>query len=157
MEITCVSVGKVSNPWLRQGIDIFESRISKYIKFSSVIVPDLKNSKNLSKESIKEEEGKAILNLLNSSDYVVLLDEKGKEFTSKEFAFWIQKQMNTGKKRILLVIGGPFGFSETVYFRADFKIALSKMTFPHEMAKLILTEQIYRCMTILKGEPYHHD
>lgn len=152
-----VSVGKISSSWIQEGINLFESRIGKYIKFSSIIIPDIRNSKSLSKENIKEEEGKAILNNIQSSDLMVLLDEKGKEFTSREFSDWIQKQMNSGRKRLMLVIGGPFGFSNDVYNRADYKIALSKMTFTHEMAKLILSEQIYRVMTILKGEPYHHD
>lgn len=152
-----VSVGKISSSWIQEGINLFESRIGKYIKFSSIIIPDIRNSKSLSKENIKEEEGKAILNNIQSSDLMVLLDEKGKEFTSREFSDWIQKQMNSGRKRLMLVIGGPFGFSNDVYNRADYKIALSKMTFTHEMAKLILSEQIYRAMTILKGEPYHHD
>ena len=157
MEICVLSVGKISSPGIMQGLELFESRIKKYIKFSTLIIPDIKNTKSLSKENIKEEEGKAILNNLQSSDFVVLMDERGKEFTSREFAEWIQKQMNSGKKRLVIIIGGPFGFSENVYTRADFKIALSKMTFTHEMAKLVLTEQIYRSMTILKGEPYHHD
>lgn len=157
MEICVLSVGKISSPWIMQGLELFESRIKKYIKFSTLIIPDIKNTKSLSKENIKEEEGKAILNNLQSSDFVVLMDERGKEFTSREFAEWIQKQMNSGKKRLVIIIGGPFGFSENVYTRTDFKIALSKMTFTHEMAKLVLTEQIYRSMTILKGEPYHHD
>lgn len=152
-----VSVGKISSSWIQEGINLFESRIGKYIKFSSIIIPDIRNSKSLSKENIKEEEGKAILNNIQSSDLMVLLDEKGKEFTSREFSDWIQKQMNSGRKRLMLVIGGPFGFSNDVYKRADYKIALSKMTFTHEMAKLILSEQLYRAMTILKGEPYHHD
>lgn len=157
MEICVLSVGKISSPWIMQGLELFESRIKKYIKFSTLIIPDIKNTKSLSKENIKEEEGKAILNNLQSSDFVVLMDERGKEFTSREFAEWFQKQMNSGKKRLVIIIGGPFGFSENVYTRTDFKIALSKMTFTHEMAKLVLTEQIYRSMTILKGEPYHHD
>lgn len=152
-----VGVGKISSSWIQEGINLFESRIGKYIKFSSIIIPDIRNSKSLSKENIKEEEGKAILNNIQSSDLMVLLDEKGKEFTSREFSDWIQKQMNSGRKRLMLVIGGPFGFANDVYNRADYKIALSKMTFTHEMAKLILSEQIYRVMTILKGEPYHHD
>lgn len=157
MELCVVSVGKISSSWIQEGINLFESRIGKYIKFSSIIIPDIRNSKSLSKENIKEEEGKVILNNIQSSDLMVLLDEKGKEFTSREFSNWIQKQMNSGRKRLMLVIGGPFGFSNDVYNRADYKIALSKMTFTHEMAKLILSEQIYRAMTILKGEPYHHD
>lgn len=157
MEVSVISVGKISSEWINAGISMYESRISRYIKYSPVIVPDLKNAKTLSKENIKEDEGKLILNELSQSDFVVILDEKGKEFNSREFAEWIQKQMNTGMKRLIFVIGGPYGFSNKVYERANSKIALSKFTFTHELAKLVLTEQIYRAFTILKNEPYHHD
>ena len=157
MEICVLSVGKISTSWIKDGIELFESRIGKYIKFSVITVPDIKNAKNLSKESLKEEEGKFIMSNIIQSDYVVLMDEGGKELTSRDFASWIQKQMNSGRKRLVIIIGGPFGFSQDIYQRADFKVALSKMTFTHEMAKLILSEQLYRAMTILKGEPYHHD
>ena len=157
MEITVLSIGKVASRWIKDGVEIFEDRIGKYIKYSSLTIPDVKISKALSKENIKEEEGKLIIQNVSPSDFVVLMDEKGQEFTSKEFAGWIQKQMNAARKRIVFVLGGPFGFSNAVYSRADYKIALSKMTFTHEMAKLILSEQIYRGLTILKGEPYHHE
>ena len=157
MEICILSVGKISSQWIQEGISLFESRLGKYTKYTAIIVPDIKNAKSLSKESLKEEEGKLILQQFQPSDFIVLMDEKGKEFTSRDFSEWLQKQMNSGRKRLVIVIGGPYGFSEAVYSRADYKIALSKMTFTHEMAKLILTEQIYRGMTILKGEPYHHD
>lgn len=157
MEISLISIGKVSSTWIQEGISIFESRINKYIKFSLKVLPDIKNSKSLSKNDIKAEEGRQIIENIQTSDLVVLMDERGKEFTSRELSEWFQKQMNTGRKRIVLIIGGPYGFSEEVYKRSDVKIALSKMTFTHEMAKLILVEQIYRSMTILRGEPYHHD
>ena len=147
----------MSSTWIQEGISIFESRINKYIKFSLKVLPDIKNSKSLSKNDIKAEEGRQIIENIQTSDLVVLMDERGKEFTSRELSEWFQKQMNTGRKRIVLIIGGPYGFSEEVYKRSDVKIALSKMTFTHEMAKLILVEQIYRSMTILRGEPYHHD
>ncbi|MCH5227482.1 MAG: 23S rRNA (pseudouridine(1915)-N(3))-methyltransferase RlmH [Muribaculaceae bacterium] len=157
MEITVISVGKINSSWIQEGIQLFESRIKRYIKYSPIIIPDIRNSKSLSKETIKEEEGKLIMENLASSDIVVIMDEKGKEFTSRDFSEWIQKQMVGGRKRLVLVIGGPYGFSKAVADKADYKISLSKMTFTHEMAKLILTEQIYRAMTILRGEPYHHD
>ena len=157
MEICVLSVGKISNPWIKKGIEEFMTRLSNYIKLNSIVIPDIKNSKSLSVDKIKEEEGKSLLNCLSPSDIVVLMDEKGKELTSRGFSEWIQKQMNTGRKRLIIIIGGPFGFSQDVYSRADSLISLSKMTFTHEMAKLILTEQIYRAMTILRGEPYHHD
>ena len=152
-----MSIGKINSPWIAQGLNIFESRIKKYVNFSPIVIPDIKNAKSLSMESIKEEEGKLILSNLSQSDLVVIMDEKGSEFTSRQFADWMQKQMNSGRKRMMFIIGGPFGFSKSVYYRSDFKIALSKMTLTHEMAKLVLTEQIYRSLTILRGEPYHHD
>lgn len=157
MEICLLSVGKISSSWIAEGIKLFEKRLEKYVKLSSLMIPDIKNSKNLTKENIKIEEGKAILEALLPSDYVVLLDEKGKEHTSRGLSEWIQKQMNTGRKRLVLIIGGPYGFSDQVYSRCDTKIALSQLTLTHEMAKLVITEQLYRSMTILKGEPYHHD
>ena len=157
MEICILSVGKISNPWIQEGIKQFEARIVNYIKFSNIIIPDIKNARSLTIDKIKEEEGKLILNNILPSDIIVLMDEKGKEFTSRGFSDWIQKKMNTGRKRLVIIIGGPYGFSQEVCSKVESLIALSKMTFTHEMAKLILTEQIYRSMTILRGEPYHHD
>lgn len=157
MEVCIISVGNISSDWIQKGVKIFESRLSNYIKYSESIVPDIKNPKSLSREKIQIEEGKQILSRLLPSDFVVLLDEKGKEFTSRGFSEWLQKQMNSGRKRLVLIIGGPYGFSPQIYERADIKIALSQMTFTHEMAKLLLTEQLYRALTILRGEPYHHD
>ena len=157
MDICLLSVGKISSKWIQDGIEVFEARIGRYINFIPFVLPDIKNAKSLSTDKIKEEEGKIILSNINPSDFVILLDERGKEFSSREFSNWIQKQMNSGRKRLVLLIGGPFGFSKDIYERADSLIALSKMTFTHEMAKLLITEQIYRALTILKGEPYHHD
>ncbi|MCH5222503.1 MAG: 23S rRNA (pseudouridine(1915)-N(3))-methyltransferase RlmH [Muribaculaceae bacterium] len=157
MDIVLLSIGKVSSSWIKEGISLFESRIEKYLKFVNKELPDIKNGKSLAIDKIKELEGKILISEFCSSDIVVLLDEKGKEFSSRDFSVWVQKQLSTGKKRLIFVIGGPYGFSEEVYKKADFKISLSKMTFTHEMAKLFFTEQIYRAMTILKGEPYHHD
>ena len=157
MEICVMNIGKIASPWIQNGINIFTERIGKYVKYSSIVLPDIKNAKSLSKETIKEEEGKTITANLSSSDFVVLMDERGKEFTSRGFADWIQKQMNSGRKRLVFIIGGPFGLSQEVYSKANSKIALSQMTLTHEMAKLMLSEQLYRAMTILKGEPYHHD
>lgn len=157
MEITILSVGKVASPWIAKGIEEFEKRLSRYIKFSSKLIPDIRNSKALTKDLIKIEEGKNLLTEINPSDFVILLDERGKEFSSQSFSHWIEKQLSSGKKRIVFVIGGPFGFSEAIYQRSDSQLSLSKMTFTHEMAKLFFTEQIYRAFTILNNEPYHHD
>ena len=157
MEFTLISIGKINTSWILAGIAEFEKRLSKYIRFSPKIIPDLKKAKSLSLKQIKEEEGKNLVNEMNPSDFVVLLDERGREFSSGDFANWLEKQLATGFKRILFIIGGPYGFSDEVYKRADAKIALSKMTFTHEMAKLFFTEQIYRAFTILNNEPYHHE
>ena len=157
MELSILSVGKISTKWIKEGIEEFEQRIKKYVKFNSVIIPDIRSAKSTPLSRIKEEEGKLILNETTSSDLKVLLDEKGIEMSSVEFAKWLEKQMATGKKKLVMVIGGPYGFSHDVYASADYKISLSKMTFTHEMAKLFLTEQIYRAMTILRNEPYHHE
>ena len=157
MQITLLSIGKITSKWILEGINEYEKRLENYIKFETIIIPDIKNAKNLTKDKIKIAEGKEIIRQLNSSDLVVISDEKGKEFTSVEFSSWIEKQIGTGKKRIVFIIGGPYGFSNEVYERGNYKIALSKMTLTHEMAKLILTEQLYRAFTILKGEPYHHE
>ena len=115
MEICILSVGKISASWIKQGIDQYESRILKYIKFTQWVIPDIKSSKSLSKETIKEEEGKLLLNNITSSDFVVIMDEKGIELTSRSFSEWIQKQMNSGRKRLVFVIGGPYGFSNEIY------------------------------------------
>lgn len=155
MDIILLSIGKISFKWIQQGIDEYEKRIKRYLPFTAKILPDIRKG-SLSPSSQKEEEGKLILKELSGSDMVILLDERGQEFSSVEFAGKIDKIMLSGRKRLIFIIGGPYGFSENVYQRADFLIALSKMTFTHEMAKLILTEQLYRAMTILKGEPYHH-
>lgn len=157
MEICILNIGKTGAEWTQKGIETYVARLVRYCKFSMLSLPDIKNAKTLSKDMIKEEEGKLIIGSVSSSDFVVLLDEKGREFNSHEFADWMQKQMNTGRKRLVMVIGGPYGFSSSVYNRADAKIALSRMTFTHEMARLLLLEQVYRGFTILRGEPYHHD
>ena len=157
MEFILLSVGKVTTPWIISGLTDFEKRLSKYVRFSAKMLPDVRSSKTKSKDVIKAEEGKSILSEISQADYVVILDEKGLEFTSAAFSKWIEKQMVSGKKRLIFIIGGPYGFSDEVYRRADSKLSLSKMTFTHEMAKLFFTEQLYRAFTILNNEPYHHD
>lgn len=155
MEILLLSIGKVNSSWIKEGIEDYKKRLGKYIKFSSKSLPDIK--KNLTQSQIKEEEGKQFLREITSADHIVLLDERGDEMTSKGFSLWIEKMLQTGKKRIVFLIGGPYGFSEEIYQRQNSMLALSKMTFTHEMANLFFTEQIYRAFTIMRGEPYHHD
>ncbi len=156
MKTELILVGKTVNKHFNAGINDYVERIGHYMPFSIITIPELKNTKNLSESQQKEREGELILKQIQSTDTVVLLDEHGKEFRSIEFADWIQKKQNTAR-RLIFVIGGPYGFSNDVYERANEKISLSKMTFSHQMVRLIFTEQIYRACTIIKGEPYHHE
>ncbi|MDE6006534.1 MAG: 23S rRNA (pseudouridine(1915)-N(3))-methyltransferase RlmH [Muribaculaceae bacterium] len=155
MEIALMTIGKTSIPFVKSGIEEYNKRLKRYINFSIIELPDLK-AKVSSELQQKQKEGELILDKTSSSDYMVLLDENGKEYTSMEFAGYLEKLMILGKKRIVFVVGGPYGFSEAVYTRADTKLSLSRMTFNHEMVRLFFIEQIYRGMTILRGEPYHH-
>ena len=157
MKITLAVVGKISGGYLKQGIDDYTNRLSHYLPFNIQYIADAKSTKNLTEAQQKKQESKNILAAIDKSDYVVLLDEHGKEFTSMEFSRYIDKKMTTVSKRLVFVVGGPDGVDEDVYARANEKISLSKMTFSHEMIRLIFTEQLYRAMTILNGEPYHHE
>lgn len=157
MKIKLLVIGKTDDKHLLQLISTYQNRLKHYIKFELEIIPDIKNVKNLSELQQKEKEGELILQKLQSSDQLILLDEKGKEFRSVEFANWLQKKMNSGIKQLVLVIGGPYGFSDTVYKKASGKISLSKMTFSHQMVRLFVVEQLYRGFSILRNEPYHHE
>ena len=156
MTIKLLTVGKTDDLSLRKLVENYQARLQHYNKFDTEIIPDLKKVKNLSVEQQKTAEGKIILEKLAASDFVVLLDESGKQFSSEVFAEYLQKQLNTGMKQLVFIIGGPFGFSEEVYSRANAKLSLSKMTFSHQMVRLFFVEQLYRAFTILKNEPYHH-
>lgn len=157
MKIKLLAIGKTDNKQLIQLIDEYQNRLKHYVKFELDIINDIKNAKNLSEDQQKEKEGELILNRLQNTDQLVLLDDKGKQFTSIEFSKYLQKKMNSGIKQLVLVIGGPYGFSDTVYQKAQGKISLSKMTFSHQMIRLFIVEQIYRGFTILRNEPYHHE
>ena len=156
MKICLLVIGKTDEAYLQSGIELFLKRIPHYISFEMKAIPDIKNSKNLSEEQQKEKEGELILQQIGTSDELFLLDEQGMEVSSVEFARFLEKKMISGIKRLVFVIGGPYGFSGSVYSRAIGKVSLSKMTFSHQMVRLIFLEQLYRAMTILKGEPYHH-
>lgn len=156
MTVKLLAVGKTDDADLRKLIDIYVKRLGFYTKFELEIVPDLKKVKNLDENQQKQKEGEIILSKIQNSDYLVLLDENGKQFSSEAFAEYIQKRFNSGMKQLIFVIGGPYGFSPEVYERAQAKISLSKMTFSHQMVRLFFTEQLYRAFTILKNEPYHH-
>lgn len=157
MKIKLLTVGKTTNPNLVTLQDEYQNRLKFYIPFEMLVIPELKNTKNLSIAEQQEKEADLILKQLETSDEVVLLDDKGKQFTSMGFSEYISKKMLASHKRMVFVVGGPYGFSERVYNRANGKVSLSAMTFSHQMIRLIFVEQLYRAMTILKGEPYHHE
>jgi len=157
MKIKLLAIGKTDDKNLMSLIQTYEQRLKHYLKFELYIIPDIRNSKNLSRHQQKEREGEMILKEIKTIDQLILLDEKGKEFRSIEFSKFLQKKMNSGIKELVFVIGGPYGFSDKVYQRANGKVSFSKMTFSHQMIRLFVAEQIYRAFTILKNEPYHHE
>jgi 23S rRNA (pseudouridine1915-N3)-methyltransferase len=156
MNIRLLAIGKTDNKDLQSLIDDYTKRLSFYIKFDLEIIPDIKNVKNLSEAQQKEKEGELILAKIGPTDQLILLDENGKTFSSVGFSDYLQKKMNAGIKTLVFVIGGPYGFSETVYQKAQGKVSLSEMTFSHQMVRLFVIEQLYRGFTILRNEPYHH-
>lgn len=157
MDIELMTVGKTGIPFVQAGIDEYVKRLRHYVPYKITPLPDVKKSASLTAQRQKEAEGEIILSKLQASDFVVLLDERGREFSSVEFSVFLEKQMSSGRRRLVFVVGGPYGFSQAVYDRADTKVSLSRMTFNHEMVRLFFTEQVYRAMTILRGEPYHHE
>ncbi|MEZ4857880.1 MAG: 23S rRNA (pseudouridine(1915)-N(3))-methyltransferase RlmH [Flavobacteriaceae bacterium] len=156
MKITLLAIGKTDNKNLENLIDDYTKRLSHYVGFTLEIIPDIKNAKNLSEAQQKIAEGNEIIKRLTTTDTLVLLDEKGKHHTSEAFANYLQKKMNSGLKNLVFAIGGPYGFSEEVYEKAQGKLSLSAMTFSHQMIRLFFIEQLYRGFTILRNEPYHH-
>ena len=156
MKTLLILVGKTTDRHFQAGINDYVGRIAHYMPFELVTIPELKNTKNLTEQQQKTAEGELILKLLHPQDTVVLLDEHGREQRSIEFARWLEQKRNTAR-RLVFVIGGPYGFSDEVYARASEQLSLSKMTFSHQMIRLIFTEQLYRAMTIIKNEPYHHE
>ena len=157
MKFELAVIGKTTIGYLKQGIDEYIKRLKHYVSFENKYIDDIKNTKNISEDQQKRTEGTKILSLLDKSDFVVLLDEHGKEYTSIQYSSYIQKRLLSGVKKVVFVIGGPYGFSQEVYDRANDKISFSKMTFNHEMIRLIFTEQLYRAYTIINHEPYPHE
>ena len=157
MKITLLVVGRTVDKNIIAAIDDYTGRVKHFAPFDIEIIPELKNARKLSEAQQKKAEGESILRLLQTSDFVTLLDERGTQPTSEEFADWVQKRMASGCKRLVFIIGGPYGFSEEVYARANGKIALSKMTFSHQIVRAIFAEQLYRSLTIINNEPYHHN
>ncbi|WP_378187748.1 23S rRNA (pseudouridine(1915)-N(3))-methyltransferase RlmH [Aquimarina sp. W85] len=156
MQIKILAIGKTDDTALNQLISEYIKRLGFYVKFSLEIIPDLKKVKNLSETQQKDKEGLLLLDKVTSSDTLILLDEGGKSYSSIAFSGYLQKHMNSGIKQLVFIIGGPYGFSNAIYERANGKLSLSKMTFSHQMIRLFFIEQIYRAFTILKNEPYHH-
>ncbi|RNC79825.1 MAG: 23S rRNA (pseudouridine(1915)-N(3))-methyltransferase RlmH [Winogradskyella sp.] len=156
MQINLIAIGKTDNRALQSLIEDYKKRLGFYIKFNFEVIPDLKNSKHLSEAQQKDKEGDLILSKTQNSDVLILLDENGKQYDSVAFSSYLQKHMNSGIKNLVFVIGGPYGFSKSVYQRANGKLSLSKMTFSHQMVRLFFIEQLYRGFTILRNEPYHH-
>ena len=157
MKICLLTVGKTDIGWVREGLETYSSRLSHYVPFSVCEIPELKNTSALTRTQIKEREGELILKAIKPTDRVILLDERGKEYRSVDFAEEIRRLSLAGGKDIVFVIGGAYGFSEAVYARSVGKISLSRMTFSHQMVRTIFAEQLYRAFTIIKGEPYHHE
>ena len=157
MKITLAVIGKTEVGFVRQGIEEYAKRLQHYVQFNIQYIGDIKGTRNLSEAQQKTAEGKQLLASLETSDHVVLLDEHGIERTSMDYSQWLQHRLASGVKRLVFVVGGPYGFSPEVYHRANEKISLSKMTFPHELVRLIFAEQLYRAFSILRHEPYHHE
>jgi 23S rRNA (pseudouridine1915-N3)-methyltransferase len=157
MKIALLQIGKTVEDYIIEGVDEYSGRIRKYAGFEIITIPDLRNTKNMPVAEQKSKEGEKICRALGSEDYVVLLDERGKELGTREFSAHLEKIFMLAKKRVMFVIGGPYGFSPDVYNRADLRLSLSRMTFSHQLVRLLFAEQLYRVLSIIKGDPYHHD
>ncbi len=157
MKITLLVVGKTEDKYLIEGIDKYLNRLKHYIGFNLVVIPEIKNTKNLTQAQQKTKEAELIFKQISNLDMVILLDEKGKKYSSVSFANYLNKQMISSVQHMVFIIGGPYGFDESIYKRAGSSISLSEMTFSHQMVRLFFVEQLYRAFSILKGEPYHHE
>jgi 23S rRNA (pseudouridine1915-N3)-methyltransferase len=156
MEVKLILLGKTNAQYLIDGERKYDNRLKHYLRFKETIIPEIKNAGSLSIEQIKSKEGLLIMKQLDKSDFVVLLDDKGTQFSSEELSLWLQKKMNAGMKSVTFIVGGAYGFSKDIIERSNYQLSLSRMTFSHQMVRLIFKEQLYRACTILKGEPYHH-
>jgi 23S rRNA (pseudouridine1915-N3)-methyltransferase len=156
MKIKLIVVGKSAFDFVKEGEDVYEKRLIHYLPFEKLVLPDIKNPKNLSVDELKKKEGELILSKITNQDFLVLMDENGSYFSSVKFSEWLNQKLNEGTRSLVFVIGGAFGFSKEVYERSNYLISLSKMTFSHQLVRVIFLEQLYRAQTILKGEPYHH-
>jgi 23S rRNA (pseudouridine1915-N3)-methyltransferase len=157
MKISLLQTGKTDDRCIADLSDLYRKRITRYSPFEIITIPDLKNCRKMPVEERMMKEGTKILQYITGSDYIVLLDEKGEEFRTIQFSEWFEKLTFLTKKRIVFIIGGPYGFSSELYDKADFRLSLSKMTIPHQLVRLLFLEQLYRVFTIINGEPYHHE
>jgi 23S rRNA (pseudouridine1915-N3)-methyltransferase len=157
MNITLLMIGNTSEAFVLDGYEVFMKRLKHYVKIKELVIPDIKDRKHLNADQIKEKEATLILEKLNTASFSVLLDERGKEFSSVEFATFMQKTMNVGTRELFFIIGGAYGVAESVKHKVDISVSLSKMTFTHQFIRLLFAEQLYRAMTILKNEPYHNE
>src|SRR5690606_10081037 len=157
MKITLLCIGKTDDGFILSGMENYMKRLKHYIPFQMQVIPDIKNAKNLTQEQQKQKEGELLLKNIQKLDFIVLLDERGKEYTSMQFSTFIEQKMVGSVNHLVFVIGGPYGFSAEVYQRANQQLSLSKMTFSHQMIRLFFVEQVYRAFTIMRGEPYHHE
>lgn len=157
MKLVLLQTGKTDEAYIRDAVAVYEKRIIKYSRFEIVTLPDVRNAKNMPASVLKEKEGEQMLDTLRSDDMVVLLDDKGKEYTTLQFSSFLSEKMMSSKKRVVFVIGGAWGFDDKVYARADHKMSLSKLTFSHQLVRLLFAEQLYRALTIIAGDPYHHE
>ncbi|PRD47465.1 23S rRNA (pseudouridine(1915)-N(3))-methyltransferase RlmH [Sphingobacterium haloxyli] len=157
MKVALLCVGKTDESFIKMGIENYAKRLKHYVHFDIFVIPDIKNARHLTQEQQKTREGELILKQLKNGDFVVLLDERGKAFRSLEFAKFLEQKMVGSVQHVVFIIGGPYGFSEEVYERANEQLSLSKMTFSHQMIRLFFVEQLYRAFTIQRGEPYHHE
>lgn len=157
MKIVLLQTGKTIEKYIVEGMEIYSARIKKYTGFELITLSDVKNTRNMPAQEQKLKEGIKILQSISAGDYVILLDENGKDFRTTDFATWLNRTFMLPTKKVIFVIGGSWGFSDAVYKRADFKLSLSRMTFPHQLVRLLFLEQLYRSFTILSGEPYHHE
>jgi 23S rRNA (pseudouridine1915-N3)-methyltransferase len=156
MKIALLQVGKTTEKYLNEGISAYDERIRKYVPFEILTIPDMRNTRNMPAAEQKSKEGEKLLKALKDDDYIVLLDEKGKELSTIDFSSWLGRTMMLQKKRIVFIIGGPWGVSDNILRRADFNFSLSRLTFSHQIVRLLFMEQLYRAFTVIKGEPYHH-
>jgi 23S rRNA (pseudouridine1915-N3)-methyltransferase len=157
MKIALLQIGKTNEKYISDGVDGYSCRIRKYLGFDIITIPDLKNTRNMPSQEQRLKESEKIYKLLNGDDYIVLLDEKGKEFSTIEFSKHLNKIFMLPKKRVVFVIGGPYGFSAEAYKKADLRMSLSRMTFSHQIVRLLFAEQLYRVLTVVNGDPYHHE